>query len=322
MRPPLRSTGKQRIAAWASLGWLAALGVGSLCAQGQAPAQQQFVGGQVCQGCHADLADSFRRNPHFNSVASGKLPPERTGCEGCHGPGFEHAISADPEKIVRFPALTPAQAQENCLTCHAGDLGKMHVRTSAHATGEVGCTSCHSIHDAHEAGALLAERQRNLCYGCHQEIRARFEMPFKHRVNEGAMECTDCHNPHGAPVVSWAPAHSSRMVSPSFGNDLPCVSCHTDKRGPFVYEHPPVRVEGCGSCHEPHGSTTPRLLARPVAFTLCLECHNSIEGFGTTGQGIVGPWKGFHNLANPAFRECVLCHSRIHGSNADPLFRR
>ena len=322
MRPLLRATGMQWFAACASLFCLAALGAAPLHAQGQPAAQQQFVGGQVCQGCHADLADSFRRNPHFNSVASGKLPPERTGCEGCHGPGFEHAISADPEKIVRFPALTPAQAQESCLACHAGDLGKMHVRTSSHATGEVGCTSCHSIHDPHETGALLARRQRDLCYSCHQDIRARFEMPFKHRVNEGAMECTDCHNPHGAPVVSWAPAHSSRMVSPSFGNDLPCVGCHTDKRGPFVYEHPPVRVEGCASCHEPHGSTTPRLLARPVAFTLCLECHNAIDGFGTTGRGIVSPWAGFHNLADPAFRECVLCHSRIHGSNADPLFRR
>ncbi|MCY4533941.1 MAG: hypothetical protein OXB91_01150, partial [Bryobacterales bacterium] len=110
------------LAAGALVGLLATAGAGPVGAQDQAPAQQQFVGGQVCQGCHPAIADSFRRNPHFNSVASGDQPPERTGCEGCHGPGFQHVISADKEKIVRFPALTPSQAQETCLACHTGDL--------------------------------------------------------------------------------------------------------------------------------------------------------------------------------------------------------
>ncbi len=178
------------------------------------------------------------------------------------------------------------------------------------------------MHSPHEAGQLLAGLQRELCYGCHQDIRARFDMPFKHRVNEGAMVCTDCHNPHGAPIPTWATAHSPRMVTQSFGNDQPCTKCHSDKRGPFVHEHPPVRVEGCTSCHNPHGSTNARLLARPVVFTLCLDCHNEIEAFGPRGDGIIGPGRGFHNLADPSFRECVVCHSRIHGSNADQLFRR
>jgi hypothetical protein len=33
-----------------------------------------------------------------------------------------------------------------------------------------------------------------------------------------------------------------------------CVKCHGDKRGPFTFEHAPVRLEGCGACHQPHGS--------------------------------------------------------------------
>ncbi len=112
------------------------------------------------------------------------------------------------------------------------------------------------------------------------------------------------------------------MVTQWMGNDQPCLSCHADLAGPFVFEHPPLRVEGCSSCHEPHGGTNPRLLARPAVFVMCLECHNEIAGFGPRGDGIVGPTRGFHNLSDPAFRECVLCHSRIHGSNADHLFRR
>lgn len=283
---------------------------------------QQFVGGEVCQACHAQIAGDFRRNPHFASVALGNQPPERTGCEGCHGPGFLHATSGDSEKIVRFPPLTPSEAQDRCLVCHSADFGKMHIRRSAHLTGEVGCTSCHSIHGSEDLAPLLATRQRDVCYGCHREIRARFDMPFKHRVNEGAMECSDCHNPHGAPIATWRTAHSPRMMSPAFGNDQPCTGCHADKRGPFVHEHPPVRVDGCQSCHDPHGSTNARMLNRPTVFTMCLECHSDIAGFGVRGESIPGPSRFFHNLADPAFRECVLCHARIHGSNVDRWFRR
>lgn len=288
---------------------------------GASPPKQQFMGSAVCQGCHPTVWESFTRNPHFRSVAMENQPPERTGCEGCHGPGFLHVLNLDKEQIVRFPPLTPIERQRRCLECHAGDFGKMHVHRSAHLTGEVGCTSCHSIHSAHEGSPLLGAQERQLCYSCHQEIRARFDMPFKHRVNEGAMECTDCHNPHGAAVATWGGGHSSRMISQSLGNDLPCFRCHPDKRGPFLHPHPPVTLEGCFSCHEPHGSTNPRLLNRPTAFTLCMECHNDIAGFGPLAEGIPGPPRWIHNLSDPSFRECLHCHAKIHGSNAHTLFR-
>src|SRR6516162_6818192 len=47
----------------------------------------EFTGAVGCGNYHKhDKAwDSFYNNPHFKRVASGKEPPERTGCEGCHG---------------------------------------------------------------------------------------------------------------------------------------------------------------------------------------------------------------------------------------------
>ena len=38
-------------------------------------------------------------------------------------------------------------------------------------------------------------------------------------------------------------------------NEEPCLKCHIDKRGPFVFEHAAVRIDGCETCHMPHGST-------------------------------------------------------------------
>ncbi len=287
------------------------------------PVEQRYVGSQVCQACHPDIWQSFPQNPHFQSVAL-KSPPERNGCEGCHGPGALHVAGmGDKSKITVFPELQPAAVLDNCLGCHSDDFGKMQIRRSSHSTGEVSCISCHSIHGSSgEVGPLLARSERDTCYGCHLEVRAQFDLPFKHRVNEGAVQCSDCHNPHGAPTSTWKDARSPSMTRHAFGNDIACTACHTDKRGPFVHEHPPVRVEGCTACHSPHGSVNPRLLARPAAFALCLECHNGAMGFGTRLEGVPNPSAGFHNLADPKFQNCVVCHSRIHGSNADPLFRR
>src|SRR2546423_8360134 len=49
-----------------------------------------YVGGEVCKTCHPDIWLNFYKNPHYKSVAAGDQPPERTGCEGCHGPGKAH----------------------------------------------------------------------------------------------------------------------------------------------------------------------------------------------------------------------------------------
>jgi len=46
-------------------------------------------------------------------------------------------------------------------------------------------------------------------------------------------------------------------------------------------------------------------------------------GFGLdVERGVPAPTPGFHNIAEPRFQNCVACHARIHGSNADSLFRR
>ena len=82
-----------------------------------------------------------------------------------------------------------------------------------------------------------------------------------------------------------------------------------------------MRVEGCETCHFPHGSTNARLLRRPVAFTLCLECHNGADAFGSRNAGI-RIQTATHNMLDPRYQHCTLCHVRIHGSNSDPYFLR
>ena len=111
------------------------------------------------------------------------------------------------------------------------------------------------------------------------------------------------------------------MMEHAQGNEQPCMKCHVDKRGPFAFEHAAVRVDGCESCHSPHGSANARLLKRPAVFTLCLECHNGADSFGRQADGVAMTPR-FHNLGDPRYRNCTTCHVRIHGSNSDLFFLR
>jgi DmsE family decaheme c-type cytochrome len=288
------------------------------------PGAAGFVGSEVCRTCHPDVWMNFYKNPHYKSIAAANLGPERTGCEGCHGPGKAHVEARGGKTTIpnAYSLMQPGKILDSCLTCHSKDLSRANIRRSSHSEADVVCTGCHSIHKSTAPRFLLAKKeQRDLCYGCHGNVRGQFSMPFKHRVNEGVMKCSDCHNPHGTFAPTWRMSQRPRMVDHAVGNETPCVNCHADKRGPFTFEHPPVRVEGCESCHSPHGSMNTRLLRRPMTFTLCLECHNGLGNFGRQGDGITLQ-SASHNMADPKFQSCTTCHVRIHGSNADPRFLR
>jgi DmsE family decaheme c-type cytochrome len=113
----------------------------------------------------------------------------------------------------------------------------------------------------------------------------------------------------------------SKSLRNSAGGDSACVKCHSDKQGPFIYEHAPVKTEGCQACHTPHGSTNPKLLTRNTVKFLCLECHSNTPG--TPAEQGIGPGTpSFHNLSLPRFQNCTTCHAMIHGSNASPVYFR
>jgi len=302
-------------------GWIALIAVFASAATGA-----DYVGSDACKTCHPDVWATFFKNPHYKSIALGKEAPANTGCESCHGPGQAHVAShGSKATIVAFSELSPEQTLDACLRCHGQTMARANIRRSMHTQNDIVCTNCHSIHHSPAPEFLLARTQPELCYDCHTTARAQFAMPFKHRVNEGFMQCTDCHNPHGSFDPTWRMASRPPMIEQREGNAEPCLGCHADKRGPFVFEHGSGRVEGCETCHQPHGSTNPRMLRRPTVMTLCLECHNGKGTFGGFGPafkaGIANPASD-HNLASPRYQNCTTCHVRIHGSNTSDLFLR
>jgi len=159
---------------------------------------------------------------------------------------------------------------------------------------------------------MLVKAEPGLCYSCHLQQRAQFNMPFRHRVNEGLIQCTDCHNQHGTGGVLEGD-HLVRQVRTSASGDMVCFKCHADKQGPFVFEHAAVRLEGCGSCHVAHGGANAHMLKYSNVNLLCLQCHTNSPGIHATVMD-----------ANQSHYEqaCVNCHVKIHGSNFNGLLDR
>lgn len=260
-----------------------------------------FAGSDGCSGCHDEIATKFKANAHVRLDKQNRF--SKTGnlaCESCHGPGGEHAESGgDKTKIFGFAAGLRQRTNENCLSCHVNSETKRGRLLGSHDRAALSCTDCHSVHKPVARG-LLAKDSTEQCSGCHTAVRASFNRPFRHKLQERAIGCVDCHNPHGNP----APAQFERIAA----NELSCIRCHSDKRGPFPFEHAPVKLEPCSSCHEPHGSANPRMLTRHTVQQQCLECHA-----GTLGTlGGIPP--AFHDVRSARYQSCTSCHTKIHGS--------
>ena len=89
----------------------------------------KFVGSTACKGCHAEIWDAFYKNPHNKSIVSGKQAPEKTGCEGCHGPGNNHIESfAAAGSIISFTKIPKEQVLDRCLTCHNQTLSRANIQ--------------------------------------------------------------------------------------------------------------------------------------------------------------------------------------------------
>ena len=260
-----------------------------------------YLGSDVCATCHAEIAKKFGDNPHAKLA----LKHNGTGatCESCHGPGRAHVEGGgDVTKIKQLGKMSTKDVDATCLGCHAGS--HPNFLRSPHAKAGVGCTSCHSIHAGDPEDKLLTASQPKLCYQCHTDVKPAFDMPFHHKVNEGLVKCSDCHDVHGT--------FGNNNIKSTADHNMICTKCHMENRGPFVYEHPAVKAEGCLGCHTPHGSQNARLLNVPNINQLCNQCHSPVSA------------STMHSMnAGSADRPpCITCHTMIHGSNINPAFIR
>jgi DmsE family decaheme c-type cytochrome len=308
-----------------------------------------YVGEKVCTGCHEVENNNFGHTLHSKVFRENPAnDTQKMVCEACHGPGSLHAKKTkDHSLLIGFTKDwgTPVEKMNaQCLSCHKGGQ-RIFWDGSIHQKNKLACSDCHNPMGSFSTSGLLKKPSiTETCQTCHPQQRAEFKKKSHMPVPEGKMTCEDCHNPHGS--------SSPRLLKADSVNDL-CYSCHAEKRGPYLWEHAPVR-ENCMNCHVPHGSNNDKLLAqtRPM---LCQSCHSNTGNMGhelfagnslgsivngnptSLGQNLAsgnqanvlwnsGAAASATNVNGGASisgskrmigRSCQNCHMQIHGSN-DP----
>lgn len=272
-------------------------------------------GADTCLACHTADSDE----PGFQTAAIFKTRHARRGdkrapfgpgglqCEACHGPGARHANGEGEQNLTinTFKPdsfLTVEQRNQPCLGCHQGSA-RTGWHAGAHDRANLACTDCHQLHTDRDP-ALTKRAEADVCFRCHVQQRADFQKASSHPVRFGQMGCSDCHNEHGST------AHAL-LRRPTVNQT--CFTCHADKRGPLLWEHPPV-AEDCTLCHTPHGSVRPALLNKTPPL-LCQQCHSSAghPSVPRTPDALPGGAGGGSIFLVAG--SCTNCHSQVHGSN-------
>ncbi len=257
--------------------------------------------GNPCADCHEDQHQALRSSEHRGVVAEGGAGL----CEACHGDGARHLDSGDAADIRGADDLSEWSAEQQssaCLSCHNADFP---AYSEVPHSGKVSCWSCHEDEALHTVKktqnkpSASAHSTWELCTSCHGATRAEFRLQYSHPVEEGLVDCTDCHDVHGS---------KTQRALERQGHQAVCVECHHEQRGPYLFEHLAME-DGCVSCHRPHGSWN-RALLTTTGNGACLTCHlqSNFPGAGNVP----------HDFRLNGGARCWDCHSEIHGSNTTP----
>jgi DmsE family decaheme c-type cytochrome len=273
------------------------LGPGTAGANGTSP-QADVPDSADCRTCHEDSLFQMDRTYHAGV---------EQGCYACHAGAEAHLAGQMEGEDTPGPSmedLDVSASNEVCQSCHES-TDHATWTGSAHERRGVACIDCHGVHDfASKNAQLKTASSAETCYNCHPAIRAQSMRTSHHPVREGLLGCESCHNPHDATTPA--------MIKADWVNEL-CLECHTEKRGPFLWEHAPVR-ETCTNCHTPHGSNHEKLLVAKQPY-LCQRCHLNTRHPGTLYDGS-NAGTTLAAASNRAIEHaCKNCHQNVHGSN-------
>ena len=271
-----------------------------------ARAGEERIKDATCLGCHKIPMQTFKASVHGRAFSGDVL----AGCQSCHGGGATHVEVVGQDDYTgslhtqsfKKGGATPTENNQPCLVCHENSKTHTQWRGSVHDLGGVSCVDCHNLH---AVGDTVRE---GICFTCHQTKRAQVNHsrnPMMAR-GDGANECARCHDPHGA-------GKGSSLLKAASVNET-CYGCHSEKRGPYLWEHAPVR-ENCANCHDPHGTANANFLKSRPPY-LCQNCHSDAwhpsqlySAKSLTGAG------GNAESLRLVGKSCLNCHGLIHGSN-------
>lgn len=228
-------------------------------------------------------------------------------------------------------AAAPLTGDAICTKCHDKNEEKpvLSIYATRHGVKAdartPSCQSCHGDSDAHvknvegletrpapdvlfgmrsgpnsSFGRSDAEVQNQPCMTCHQDALGKRTYWAGSQHQRRKLACVSCHEVH---------AKQDKVLAKNTQPEV-CYACHKEQRAQANRpSHHPIR-EGkvvCSNCHNPHGSTGPKLLIKNTVTETCYTCHAEKRG----------PFLWEHP---PASANCLNCHTP-HGSNNPTLLK-
>ena len=229
-------------------------------------------------------------DPVNKSVVAQEALKRDAVCTRCHDETETQPILSiyQTKHGVRGDPATPT-----CQSCHG--------ESEKHLHGDPSVKGRASPDFVFKKGTYPASDDRarsDRCLACHNDAQHNNWEGSQHQNNNVA--CNDCHKVHrpADPVLS---KQTQTEV---------CFTCHKEQRADShkVSTHPiDAGKVVCSDCHNPHGSTGPKLLKKNTVTETCFQCHAEKRG----------PFLFEHQ---PATEDCTNCHTP-HGSNITPLLK-
>jgi len=247
-------------------------------------------------------------------------------------------LAMPPARATEEPVSTAAdpvaarhlKEDATCTRCHDESEARpvMSIYQTRHGNSAdpnaPTCISCHGASTQHVAGGKgqgsatrpapdivfkatgpdstpsPALAQARTCLGCHREGQRTHWEGSQHEGR--GLACTNCHSVHvkSDPVLAKA-------TQPEV-----CFTCHKTQRAQVhrLSTHPiDAGKMACSDCHNPHGSTGPRLMAKGSVNETCYTCHAEKRG----------PFLWEHS---PVVEDCTNCHTPHGSTNASLLKTR
>jgi predicted CXXCH cytochrome family protein len=263
--------------------------------------QGQPFGSADCVSCHdphqSDAKHLMAKFTH-NPFAGGQ-------CDTCHQP-------AKDGKVV----LTAASAKEICVTCHADKADQIEKSKVQHPGAAGDCTDCHSPH-AGNSPYFPKPNPVAVCTGCHSDSNDQLKKAHPHQP-VSVQGCAICHDPHGndnlhllraatpyqlcmechGPDSNPAKLESEHVVTifdgkvklpDDYFQRVPILPVkygigHPVDKHPVKDQVDPetgkvLKAVNCLTCHQPHASAKPGLLAgdQENGLMFCATCHKKVE---------------------------------------------
>ena len=191
-----------------------------------------------------------------------------------------HGVRGDPR--------TP-----NCQTCHGESEKHLHGDASVKGRAAPDIIFKKGTFAVSDSNARSGQ-----CLACHKGNNRTNWEGSQHQNNQ--LACNDCHKVH-APVDKVRDKRTQTEV---------CFTCHKEQRADThkISTHPiDAGKMVCSDCHNPHGSTGPKLLIKNSINETCYTCHAEKRG----------PFLWEHG---PVFDDCANCHTP-HGSTKASLLK-